>query len=277
MKTIQLLITAIVTVLGESLSQAQHGHLNAGAYGRNQNDELYFANGQDFVDSSGYVKTLTYTNSGRFAGYYEGNISLTVLPLSAEHGGPDANAPAAGSFIQFSMACLSGPPGSSFGFWDTGSTSPTDSVGPGETSTNLFQLTESDGSPGSDPYGHIHGRRFTATKAGFYKVGFKVWDTSSNGTNGGPIHRPSEVLPITFQAGINIVQVARTGLVNSVHFGSMAGRTFTLEYTTNLVDTNLWAPVSGPQLGDDFFKSIDDPSAAESYRFYRLRVDPFIP
>ena len=50
---------------------AQHGHLNAGTIGTNQNDRLLWANGADFVDTSAYVKTLTYTNGGRYAGYFQ--------------------------------------------------------------------------------------------------------------------------------------------------------------------------------------------------------------
>ncbi len=273
---IKLTIASLFVVLGGWSSHAQHGHLNAGARGTNQNDQLYFANGADFVDSSGYVKTLTFTNAGRFAGYYEGNITLTALPTTEGHDGPDPNASAPGSFIQFSMSCLSGPPGGSFGFWDgAGSTSPTHSVKPGEDTTNLFRLTESDGSPGSDPYGHIHGRRFTATKAGIYKIGFKVWDTSLNGLNGGPIHRPSDVLPVVFQAGINISDIAKTGQVASVRYGSTANQIFTLEYSTNLVEP--WLPAAPPKLGNDFFQVIDDAAAIDSRRFYRMRADPFIP
>jgi hypothetical protein len=272
---INLAMPILLVVFGCWSSHAQHGHLNAGSRGTNQNDQLYFANGADFLDSSEYVKTLTFTNAGRFAGYYEGNITLTALPTTEERGGPDANASAPGSFIQFSMSCLSGPLGGSFSFWESGSTSPTHSVKPGEDTTNLFRLTESDGSPGSDPYGHIHGRRFTATKAGIYKIGFKVWDTSANGVNGGPIHRPSDVLPVVFQAGINISDIAKTGQVASVRYGSSANQIFTLEYSTNVAEP--WLPVGPPKIGNDFFQVIDDPAAIESRRFYRMRADPFIP
>lgn len=72
---------------------------------------------------------------------------------------------------------------------------------PGDISGQLFPLSESDGSPESDPYGHIHGRRFTATKPGVYTAWFRAFDTSVNGANGGPIHAPSEALPIRFLAG----------------------------------------------------------------------------
>jgi hypothetical protein len=99
-------------------SQAQHGHLNAGAVGHNQDDALIWANGADFIASSGYVKALPFAETGRFAGYYEGGITLTALPLTAENGGPDAQAAAAGSFEQFAIVKAAGPIGGRFGFWE---------------------------------------------------------------------------------------------------------------------------------------------------------------
>lgn len=274
---IQLNVPIMLIALGCGSSYAQHGHLDVGARGINQNDQLYFANGADFVDSSGYVKTLNFTNGGRFAGYYEGNITLTALAATPENGGPFPNAAAPGSFIQFSLRSYSGPEGGSFGFWDVGSVGPTDSVLPGQESTNLFRLSETDGSPGADPYGHIHGRRFTATKPGLYKIGFKAWDTSINGAGGGPIHLPSEFLPVYFQAGINITHVAKTGLVTSVQYGGRVGHSFTLEYTTNLTPTDLWLPIAGPKVGDDYFQTLEDPASVDAQRFYRIRAEPLPP
>src|SRR5688572_31312794 len=94
-------------------AHAQHGHLEVGARGWNQNDALVFDNGSVFVDSNGYIKTLVFTNAGRFAGYYEGNITLTALSSTLA-----ANSPAPGSFIQFALSNISGPPGGAFSFWD---------------------------------------------------------------------------------------------------------------------------------------------------------------
>ncbi|HKQ39179.1 MAG TPA: hypothetical protein VJ063_13970 [Verrucomicrobiae bacterium] len=279
MKTIiiyALILSSIALHSFNAAAQA-HGHLNVGAIGTNQNDKLFFANGGEFVDSSGYVKTLTFTNGGRFAGYHEGNITLTVLPATAEHSGPDPAAPAFGSFIQFSISCLSGPANGAFGFWDTGSTVPTDSVRPGERSTNLFRLTEADGSPDLDPYGHIHGRRFSATVPGIYTIAFQAFDTSTNGANGGPIHRPSDVFPMIFQAGINIASITQTGLVASVRYGSTANQIFTLEYTTNLAQPIFWLPVAGPKIGNDYFQGLEDPATVDAQRFYRIRADQYIP
>jgi hypothetical protein len=269
-KQLVLFVAAIGIAVGASNAHAQHGHLNAGAQSTSQDTALIWANGSDFITSSGYVKTLTHTNDGRFAGYYEGNITLTALPATPAHAGPDPAASALGSYLQFSLACLEGPQGGAFGFWDAGSASPSISLSPGQTSTNLWRLTESDGSPDSDPYGHIHGRRFTATRPGIYKVGFIAVDTSTNGTGGGPIHTPSEELSVWFQAGINVASLSRTGNVNTVTFGTLANRNFTLEYSTNLAVTNEWTSISGPIPGDDHLQSLEDADAFVGHRFYRV-------
>ena len=89
--------------------QAQHGHLNAGAVGTGHGDKLMFANGADFAASSGYVKELPYINTGPYAGYFEGGITLTALPQTIDNGGPVPGAPAPGSFIQVRLMSLSGP------------------------------------------------------------------------------------------------------------------------------------------------------------------------
>ena len=255
---------------------AQHGHLNAGALGTQQNDKLYFANGADFVDSSGYVKTLTFTNGGRFAGYYQGNITLTSLPATPEHAGPDPAAAAPGSFLQFNMALLAGPEGGSFGFWENGSTSPTLSLLAGQSNSTLFPVSEGDGSPGSDPFGHRHGRRFTATKAGVYKIAFQVVDTSTNGAGSGPIHAPSDPLPVYFQAGINIVSVTRTGLVSTIRYGSLMNNLHLLEYMTN-VSNAVWLPLDAPQSGTDHFLEVQDRAATNTHKFYRINSQEMIP
>lgn len=182
-------------------SQAQHGHLDAGAAAPTPGAPLVWANGADFLPATGYVKTLTFTNEGRFAGYFEGGITPTALPTTAAHGGPDARASAPGSFLQFGIVRATGPVGGRFGYWEAGSTSPTLTLLAGDTSAAMMALSESDGSPGSDPYGHIHGRRFTATRAGVYTAWFQVFDTSTNGAGGKPIHPPSDPLPIRFLAG----------------------------------------------------------------------------
>jgi hypothetical protein len=273
MKTLVLKLTfaaSVACLFQLQLQAQQHGHLNAGAAGPTQGERLIWANGSDFVATSGYVKTLDYTNAGRFAGYYQGGITPTALPATAERGGPDPDASALGSYLQFRIECLEGPPGGSFGFWEAGATTPSISLAPGETSTNLWRLSESDGSPGSDPFGHIHGRRFTATKPGIYKVAFTAIDTSTNGAGGGPIHTPSEALPIWFQAGINIqsIEPDLQGAQTRIRFGAAAGFNWSVRYASDLTNTT-WISTE-PVAGNDTFVEITHQTPAGPKGFYQI-------
>ncbi len=197
---------ALTLAVGALQAQAQHGHLNAGAVGQNQGDRLAFVNGDVFAASSGYVKELPLASSGTYAGYHEGGITLTALPGTVDNGGPAAGVAAAGSFILAGITSVSGPAGGSFALWEGGATTPTFSYSVGydvSTPTSLWALSDAStgaGAVGGDPYGHLHGRRFTATEPGLYTVEFKLFDTSINGAGGGPIHTPSEDLTIAFHA-----------------------------------------------------------------------------
>ena len=261
------------------LHAADHGHLNAGALGTNQNDRLIWANGGDFIASLGYVKTLDYASTGKYAGYFQQNITLTALPRTAAHAGPDPAAPAPGSFIKARLACVEAPAGGAFAFWENGATSPTISLGAGETTTNLWSLSQGDGSPGSDPYGHIHGRRFTATRPGLYQVIFQAFDTSTNGAGGGPVHTPSAELPVWFQAGITVVEVEpdyEEGHVH-VHFGARLGYLWQVEASTNLGPAAVWLPAGNPIVGDDVFIETVHEGAPGIKRFYRVKGAPIVP
>jgi len=268
-----------LALLTHSNLSAQHGHLNVGAAGVNQNDPLIWANGPDFIDSSGYLKTLEFTNTGRFAGYYQGNITLTALPATAAHAGPDPDASVPGSYIQFSMACLEGPAGGQFNFWESIGATPALALAPGETSTNLWRLTESDGAPGTDPYGHIHGRRFSATKPGIYKIGFTAFDTSTNGAGGGPIHRPSPQLAVWFQAGVNVASVEPDAEEGHVHvrFGAPAGFSWQLEARTGIGPDSQWLPTGNPVVVNDLFVEVLDNNPPGETRLYRVVGTPVAP
>jgi len=267
-----LLAVLTLTLVAESAVAQDHGHLNIGATGTNQNDQLIFDNGNIFETGYGYIKTLTFTNAFRYAGYYQGNITLTGLAATSAHLGPVTNAAALGSQLFVQLASVDGPPGGEFAFWESGAISPTVSLACGTTGTNMWRVSENDGSPGSDPYGHFHGRRFTATKPGIYTVGFRAFDLSSNGTGSGPIHSPSDVLKVHFQAGINIASVTRTGSVAAVTFGGMANLDFTLQCSTNLSATNWFDVDSTP--GADALQTITDVEATNAMRAYRVLMVP---
>ena len=261
------LVVAIAIVSTFALN-AQHLHFVAGVDAPVQGAKLLAVNSNDFVLASGYVRTMTLATTGVRAGLWAVSHPFIVAAATppAEEG-----APAFGSWIHMSMVSATGPAGGELAFWEVNATSPTIRLRVGETSSELWRISENDGSPGSDPYGHIHGRRFTATQPGIYIVGVRAVDLSANG-NGGPIHTPSDVLKIYFQAGINVASVTHTGSVAAVTFGGMANWDFTLQYSTNLNGAD-WFDV-GSISGADAFQTISDLDATNRMRTYRVRSSP---
>ena len=254
------------------LTQAQdHGHLNIGAIGIAQNDPLIFANRDIFETTANYVKTLTFTNGGRYAGYYQGNITLTGLAATEAHAGPEDFAAALGTQLHAQLVAVTGPAEGVFSFWESGATSPTISLASGSTGTNTFRISENDGSPGSDPYGHIHGRRFTATKPGIYTVSFRTFDFSTNGTGGGPIHTPSSVVQIYFQAGVNLKAIEPAGDSTQITFSAPVGKSWVVEASDSSATNAVWNSISAPVVGDDYFHEITDDTPVAGNRFYRTR------
>lgn len=246
-----------------------HGHLNVGATSTNQGAKLVWENGIIFATNSGYIKTLFLTNAGRYAGYYQQNITLTALPATADHGGPAEMHPAFGSLIYAQILSVKGPSGGVFNFWETNGATPAISIPTGSSSTNLFKLTESDGSPDLDPYGHYHGRRFTATIPGIYTVALQAHDLSTNGTRGGPIHASSDPISIYFQAGPTIQSISRIANTNTITFGAYANSIFELEGTHDLSNTN-WTRISTFPGADRLIQATDTNTTLQ--KFYRLRI-----
>jgi hypothetical protein len=258
-------------------ASAQHAHLNAGAFTIEQDSQLYFVNGANFVTNSGYILPLTLTTNAPYDGLYRGSITFTSLPATLSTGGPAFGHAAFGAFLQVQLVSLSGPSDARFSLWEeseqTGDAELRLSIPTGTLDgTDVFALTESDASPGSDPYGHIHGRQFTASKPGLYTVGFRILDTSANGADGGPIHKPSDIFHMYFQAGFSIASLTKTNSEATVTFGAMPGNIY-LESTTNLFDASSWKTVAGPLSSTRAtLQSLVDPQASDSARFYRLRL-----
>ena len=279
--TRSLLKSTFVTILSipATLWGRSHGHLNVGATAGTQNSALIFANGSDFAPATHYVKTLIYTNAGKYVGLYQGNITLTALPRTAAHAGPDPSAPAFGSLIQASMVSVTGPVGGEFSFWENGASKATFTLRTGRTGTNLWKLSENDGAPGTDPYGHIHGRRFSATLPGIYTVGFQAFDISTNGMGGGPIHTPSSITQVTFQAGVNMESIEPDYEEGHVHvrFGAMAGFSWQLEASANVSPNPVWSPAGEPVVGDDVFIEVIHDKPPGDIRFYRVQGTPIEP
>src|SRR5688572_2039534 len=193
------LALALCLAMSSASSQAQHGHMNAGADAGNQ---LFWANGALFVTNSGYVQSMPVAASGTYAGYFNSGPTLTVLPATPANLGPVPNAPALGSFIEYTLTVFSAPAGGTFAFWEGGSLTPTYSLGAGMTSP-LIPLSDAAagaGTTGADPYGHLHGRRFTATTGGDYLIGLQLFETSGSGPGGGPAHLDSGMFYLQFSA-----------------------------------------------------------------------------
>jgi hypothetical protein len=270
------IIAMNLVMLAKCAVAQDHGHLNVGALDTNQNAQLIFDNGSVFATSVDYVKTLDYATSGTYAGYYQGNITVTVLAATPAHLGPVSNAPALGSWIFAQLIAVDGPTGGAFAFWDAGATAPTISLLTGTTGTNTWRLSENDGSPGTDPYGHIHGRRFTATKPGIYTVSFRAFDFSANGVGGGPIHTPSTILKIYFQAGVNIKSIAPDADHTHVTFGARAGYSWQVFGATTLNPPD-WQAIAAPVTGDDYFHEVLDDTAVTGSRFYWIKGTAITP
>jgi hypothetical protein len=256
--------------------QAQHVHINAGASNTAQNAALYFPNGATYNTNAGYDVYLSFTNSGQFSGLYQGSgVSFTSLPGTADNGGPSFGHAAEGAFLQLQLVLMSGPAGGVFGVWtqdmaNPAASYPLHSLPVGTTNgTNLLVLSEGDGSPGSDPYGHIHGRTYTATKPGLYTLGCRIVDTSRNGTGGGPIHTPSALYYFYFQAGLTISSYLKNTNASSVTFGTTAGKSYYVESAPDLWLTN-WTTFAGPFTGDNKLRTVTTNSTA-SRLFFRLR------
>jgi hypothetical protein len=100
-------------------------------------------------------------------------------------------------------------------------------------------------------------------------VGFRVIDLSTNGLGGTPIHSPSDILPVRFQAGLRIENIQSLTNRVSVSFRSPPGISNVLQATDSLTSSN-WQPVGVPLRGNNNLQVVNETNAPGSYRFYRL-------
>ncbi|MEI6357110.1 MAG: hypothetical protein WCP53_08405 [Verrucomicrobiota bacterium] len=271
------LLAGVVVAIAGLLPARADTHIFAGAAGTNSGDALVFTVASLFDTRSGYKLPMVLRTNGNNASYHRGD-TLTFTALSATDLGTGQVLGRAllGSRLAVQVTDLAGPAGGAIGFWEGDGENPgnqvTFSVPVGTTGgMSSFVVSENDGTPGSDPYGHIHGREFTATTAGLYTVGFRLVDVSTNGPGGGPLHSPSSVLSMYFQAGpvIETVQSATNGM--RVFFRSAPGVTNVLEASDDVAAT-AWRPVSGGLRGNSALQSLTDTNPAPEVRVYRLRL-----
>jgi hypothetical protein len=277
-----LLLTALV------LPARAHKHLDTGAEEPTVGSKLFFRNGAGYEASSGFLHRLTPTNLASGLVFRSGDTSLanpdvdnnpvfTCLPVDPNNGGPETSAPLLGARVALQIVDVSGPEGGALSFWNSDgdyiAEDITFTVPVGTTNgTNQFFLSEGDGSLGSDPYGHIHGRRFSVDLPGLYTVGFQIVDVSTNGPVGGPLHAPSDVFHMFFQAGTSVVDLDVASEGNTLKFGTESGRTYHVESTGELGPSAQWAAVGDPIVGNGRLQTLEGLPPSNGPRFYRLRV-----
>jgi hypothetical protein len=275
-----ILILPVAAWLCGAAARAQHAHVNAGALAPTQGSQLYFGNGASFITNSLFIQPLNFTNAGPYAGFYHGTITFAALSGSPFTGGPATNAALPGSQLRLRFVSVAGPAGGSFGVWDVDgfnydeneAETLTFSLPVGTTNgTNTILLSENNGEPGADPFGHIHGRHYSATQPGLYVVGLQIIDTSANGPGGGPLHAPSDIFPLYFQAGFTVDSFLLSSNQTVFTFGAQSGRTYHLEAATNLTAPTVWTNVDGPLSGNNRLRTLTDTAAGGQRKFYRVR------
>ncbi len=252
-------------------------HIYAGAAGTNQNDALVFTVASLFDTNSGYKLPMVLRTNGFNAGYHRGD-TLTFTALSATDLGTGQVLGRAllGSRLAVELVSVAGPPAGEVEFWEGDGETPGNTVTFGvpvgtTDSTNAFVISENDGAPGSDPYGHIHGREFTTTLPGLYTVGFRLIDLSTNGPGGVPLHSPSPILSMYFQAGPTIESVETIPEGARVRFRSAPGVTNVLEAASS-PSAGDWTRVSAPLRGNSTLQSLTETNGSFGVRLYRLHL-----
>ena len=287
LRTNLALAAALGLIVSGCHAQAQHIHLSAGAENQLQNSRLRLVNGSSYDINSNISGSspptpacffMSDNDPDLYPNLYQVEVGFAALPATLWTGGPAPNAAAPGAYIEVKVISVAGPPGGSIGFWEENEemteTIRRFSIPSGTSgSTNRFNVSEGITTPdGPDPFGHIHGRRFTANKPGLYTMGLQLVDTSTAGANGGPIHRPSNPTNyFYFQAGVYIDSVTKTNNTVTVRFGARSFRNYELQANSSLTGTN-WFTVSsalGGNHSDMHFLSDTNPT--NTGRVYRLR------
>jgi hypothetical protein len=222
MKTKSMML-ALTLLLGGAWQTLKAQHINAGASEADP-AKLLFVNGTLFEAGSGYVRTLTFAPSGVFAGRWSQSPSFVALsntnaiPTPAGEAAievppPGYVAAALGSVIGIRIESIQGTPGATFGFWTNYNAAlltamlvesvTLDSNGAWSGAGALRTMSDpavAGQSSVANPYGHIHGQRYSVDRPGDYLVGFRVLDVSALGPGGGPFMESSDPYYMIFRA-----------------------------------------------------------------------------
>lgn len=285
--------TSLTLALMATYAQA-HDHMPAGATAPTPGATLEYApTAEDFTTNSGWVfgMNIGTTNDAYFGYYWTDDSVFTALAATALNGGPEPGHAALGTHIAVKLLSVEGPAGAKFGFWESAGQG-TDGEGvdgtnltwsidiPFQNGTNLIDVSENDGSPGADPYGHIHGRVYSVTKPGYYRATWEFVDTSTNGPGGGPVDLPSAPFSTQYQAdltidaitagtnGVSLLIAAPSFLPDNAGPGTEPAQ-YALQSSNTVGPTASWQPVGDAIAGDDLMHTITVPITGLA-RFFRL-------
>lgn len=278
------------------VSSHAHEHFAAGIVDENQNGEPDAGEPLQFVgaDATGRVFHLLARPVGqRCGGHYMLDESPRTLFLAdsftiiAQSDGQYELAGShhahTGAWIWVEIVSVSGPAGSTFGFWEENSQVVTHAFAANQPTGNpAFVISEGVDDAGEDPQGHIHGRAWTADMPGDYQVGLRLLDLSTSGPGGGPWHPPSQVYVYHFQAGPDFNPVIHGGPASSVTLTWPSQMGIWQDYQTGVVfsvqrasglATGDWQTI-GTVTGTTAETAVfTDPSPPPGKAFYRLAFD----
>lgn len=207
------------------------------------------------------------------------SFSITALS-DGQYDLASPNHPRTGSWIWAEIVSVAGPSGASFGFWDEGFNVVTNSLATNQPTGNpRFVISEGIDDVNDDPFGHIHGRAWTATKPGDYTVGIRFIDRSTTRPGGGSWHTPSQTYLFKFQAGPSFQPTMTRNSGGSIALtwpsqmgvwsGFQNGMVFTIQRSQSMA-ANQWqtlGTVTGTTANTATFT---DPSPLQGKAFYRL-------
>ncbi|MCX6882007.1 MAG: hypothetical protein NTV12_05780 [Verrucomicrobia bacterium] len=252
-----------------------HDHINSGAQSEAQGSALYFPNGDRYSTAQGWVCFLDKQDVTSGWSFTDG-VTFGSLPGTVSTGGPVVGHAAFGAFLELEFVDLKGPKGGTLAVWQRDEefgtlTALLELTTGGSPKGQRIPLTESDGSPAADPYGHIHGREFWVDQPGLYVMRVRLVDSSTHGLNQGPIHSPSTILSLYLQAE-NTLQAERNeagGL--RLTYAVRGHETWAVEESPSVGVDAVWTEVHRAGGSTAGFLASWEPEVGLTPCFYRLR------
>lgn len=207
--------------------------------------------------------------------------SFSIIALSdGQYDIASPNHPRTGSWIWAEIVSVTGPSGAHFGYWDENATVVGYSLATNQATGNpRFIISEGIDDVNDDPFGHIHGRAWTADKPGDYTVGIRFIDRSTTRPGGGSWHTPSQTYLFKFQAGPSFQPTMTRNSGGSIALtwpsqmgvwdGFQSGMVFTVQRSSSMAPGQ-WqtlGTVTGTIANTATFT---DPSPPSGKAFYRL-------